>query len=381
MAKTRSRRSTWLDQGKAASLVRYGPEISALMALRQENVTDYHRALHQADAGRMGTQAAVAAAIPALQKIYAADEATRRGIATVPNTDLAALGPAANAFKAAQVQELGGALGALTQTRTQALSDLTSRGVRAAESAAGARGSALAQYRADQGKVNQRHLDLLGEMGAFTQQTAGDLSQKAAQRRVTRLNTKDRIAQSERSSVRSSGIDPDTGKPIPGGKLDPRSQANASKAFKSKYGVDLASPDAHRSLIKSVSTEMDRVGDLVKQAKKDRRPRSETDRVLRTGITGGTVHDPATGRVKVDPKTGLAVTAPDVKPVDSLERGIILDLIYDGHVSDKHANALHNQGYSVSRLGLPGATAKQRRQAAQRRKLDPLTDALIKVIS
>src|SRR3954471_2359093 len=94
-----TRRSTWLNQAKAGALVRFGPEIDALLALRRENLTDYHRALHQADAGRMGTQAAVAAAIPQLQKLYAADDATRREISGVATGDLAKLGPAAEAFR------------------------------------------------------------------------------------------------------------------------------------------------------------------------------------------------------------------------------------------------------------------------------------------
>ncbi len=41
-------------------------------------------------------------------------------------------------------------------------------------------------------------------------------------RQNQRSLTKERLSQSERSSLRSAGIDPDTRKPIPGGKLDPK---------------------------------------------------------------------------------------------------------------------------------------------------------------
>jgi hypothetical protein len=360
MAKHKSRRSTWLDQAKAQSLVRYGPELSSLMALRSENVTDYHRALHQAAAGRMGEQAAVAAALPQLKAIYAANEGVRKQAAGLTAGSLAGLGPAADAFKVAGLQEMGGALAALSQTGTQAQADLVSRGVRAAESEAGSRRTALAQYRTDQAKVTQRHQDLLGEMGAYTAATAGDLSTKAAQRRVTRQNNQDSNTQSERNSKRSAGIDPDTGKPIPGGKLDPKTKTGAGSKPQSR--------DAHNTLRTAITDAVDSALPLAKTfvKKKGSGTRGYVDSVLRSGVDEPATRSPVYDTIKTptgtkqqarlnEDGTPVYKVAPAVKidKVPAAARGAALDIIFDGHISAKHLRQLHQAGFSVNDLGLP----------------------------
>lgn len=367
MAKHKSRRSTWMDQAKASSLVRYGPELSALTALRAENVTDYHRALHQATAGRMGEQASVAQAIPQLAAIYKADEANRQASAGLVNQNLAGLGPAAGAFKVAAQQESGGALAGLSKTVTQALGDLVSRGVRASESETAGRRTALQDYRGAQGKVNQRHQDLLGEMGAFAASETGRLSTAAAQRRVTRQNNRDTQTQSERNSQRSAGIDPDTGKPIPGGRLDPKTKVGAGSKPQTRA--------AHNKLQTVITDAQDAAVPLAQHALKGipgvknpskQQARGYVDYLLRTGVNdpGGkaevydTIKTP-TGtkqqrRLNAD-GTPVTRTTPATKipKVPAAARGAALDIIFDGHVSAKHLRQLHAAGFSVNDLGLP----------------------------
>jgi hypothetical protein len=98
---------------------------------------------------------------------------------------------------------------------------LAARRVGAVEGEGAARSAAFRDFSSDRAKVRQRALDLGNEQGAFISGEIGDLNaaDAKAQQAADELNA--RLGQSERNSVRSSGIDPDTGAPIPGGKLDP----------------------------------------------------------------------------------------------------------------------------------------------------------------
>jgi hypothetical protein len=68
-------------------------------------------------------------------------------------------------------------------------------------------------------KVFERKQSLAQEKGAFTALTTQQLEEAARKEanHVRALNNA-RLGQSERNSVRTSGFDPNTGLPMPGGK-------------------------------------------------------------------------------------------------------------------------------------------------------------------
>lgn len=305
------RSQRFIDEASAQSLVRYGPELSVLRQLMSEASSSYRQKVHSAQAGAAGIQAAVAAARPQLEAIY-------------PDA-------------------VGGIPGL---SRVQALNDLVGRGVRAQESAAGARRTALQELASDRAKLAGRRTDIAQEIGAFTTATAGTLGEKASER-----DLRNRISLRSDTTRREEGRkNRQNARTIAKIRTKPKSQsASAAKDFEAKYGVKKATTDAHRALVRSINNESDRVADLVRKAKSDGKKRSEVDHVLRVGIKG----------VKSRGEGGFVETSPDVKPVSALERGIILDLIYDGHVSNRHSAVLHSQGYSVKELGLPGRRGRR----------------------
>jgi hypothetical protein len=77
-----------------------------------------------------------------------------------------------------------------------------------------------------------------------------------------RRNSRRSARQSERNSLRSAGIDPKTGKPIPGGKLDPKAKAKAKGGPTHSRVPEVA--DQHRG---------DRVGGEASANAKDERGR------------------------------------------------------------------------------------------------------------
>jgi hypothetical protein len=315
-------RKRFIDEAAAASLVRYGPELSVLKQLMSEAGTSYRQKVHSAAAGASAIEASAARGLEQLKGIYP--------------------------------EAIGGIPGL---SRVQALNDMAGRGVAAQESAAGARRTALQELAADRAKISGRRSDIAQEIGAFTTSEANKLSTQSADRALrVRLNTASNT-QSERNSLRSAGIDPDTGNPIPHGKLDP-------KAKKGKVQTQAA----HAKLSAGISDARDVALRLARTfaPKKGSQTRNYVDSLLRNGVDEPATRTPVYETVKTATGTkrqaklnadGTPVykVAPAVKvpQISAAERGAALDLIFDGHISDKHRRALNAAGFSVDTLGLP----------------------------
>jgi hypothetical protein len=273
----------FIDDASAASLVRYGPELSALKQLMAEADSGYRQKVHSAQAGAAGVQSAVA-------------------------------------------------------------------------SAAGARRTAISERGADIAKIQGRRQDIAQEIGAFTSSEASKLADAAAQRDLQNRISLRSVSQQERNSLRSAGIDPNTGDPIPNGKLDPKTVSKKK----------LQTPDAHNTLRTQINDARDVALPLAKQFVKKKGPqtRNFVDALLRSGLDEPAaripvyVTDPTTGTQhrKLNPdgtpvyQTKAAVKVPKVSGV---ARGAALDLIFDGHISAKHLRLLHKARFSVNQLGLP----------------------------
>jgi hypothetical protein len=247
----------------------------------------------------------------------------------------------------------------LSESRTNALSSLDDRRVRAAEGAQFAAGAAHDKLVDDLTKILQRKQDLAGERGAFKAATMGQL-EEAARKRATDIkiasghdtaaaNRADAtITQQERNSKRSAGIDPDTGKPIPGGKLDPKAQKKGKRVTAS--GAPAVSADAHlafQNKVQEIASYVDRY--------KGKVSRKEIVAKLQKGRPQQTVYaDPKTGN-PVAKNTPGAVAVPLTKIPQyqpDLAMSAALDVALDGHLSRPTQQKLQ-QHYILSELGLP----------------------------
>jgi hypothetical protein len=140
-----------------------------------------------------------------------------------------------------------------------------------------------------------------------------------------RLLTKERLTQSERGSLRSAGIDPDTRKPIPGGKLDPKAKP---KKDERRTGLQT------RSALDQVGT----AKSWLQTAKEGNIPRHQARAALLRGLGKGAAKAPKTRE---------------------LFARVALDLTYDAHLSAETRRLLKDAGYDWTKFGPQHAPRKK----------------------
>jgi hypothetical protein len=353
---TRRRNRRFISQAASEALVRFGPELSGLRELQRTAKSNLSLGVHQAQATSRGIEAAVAQARPGLAKVYDKAGLQQAAIAhTLIGSDLAGLGPGADRFKAAGATEAAGAASRLGEAKTNALTDLTSRGVRAKEGEQFQIEQALRQFTSDYKSILQRKQDLRKEKGAFTATTLEQLAQDAADRQLK----KSIASAGNATTLAAKGVD-GQGNPLPGRHPDGRPRAG-SGTKRLPGGAKLLTQSEHNTLSSKITDARDSVSDLVKAGIKSGKSRAEINKALAHGIPGYTVHDPLTGRLKIN-KDGSPVTQPGLKAVPELLRNVILDQIFYGGISHATAAKLHSKGYSVAHLGLKTVTAAQIRR-------------------
>jgi hypothetical protein len=218
-----------MTQAALQALVRFGPEQSGLKAARRDAESAYKTTVRQADATSQGIQYAIGKVRPEVKGNYDAAGLQAARAAHVADASLGAGVP--DSMKAAIATERAGFDRRLGESRAQALTELGDRRVQAVEGAGFAKSNAQRVLASSLTKLFERGQDLRRESGAFKVATAQQLQQAAQDRADTLANQQAgrhqqnlTRRQSERSSLRSAGIDPDTGKPIPNGKLDPKAK-------------------------------------------------------------------------------------------------------------------------------------------------------------
>jgi hypothetical protein len=206
----------------------------------------------------------------------------------------------------------------------------------------------------DRQKIGDRDGDLARESGAFTSQTITDLigADAAAQAKVDSQNAT--LGQSERNSQRSAGIDPDTGQPIPGGKLDPA--VKNAKKWASPTRQSAAADEIQRLLEHAKAdaaageTRGSSAQALLEGIPKASRPVYETVQVKHPNGTVTTKQ-----QRKLDPNTGEPITHDDPgfdAAKSQLLASAALDMAYDGHLSRRNQKLLHDRGIQLGPLGL-----------------------------
>jgi hypothetical protein len=239
-----------------------------------------------------------------------------------------------------------------------ATSQLAARKVSAIEGEGAARAQAIRDFGSDRDKIAQRALDLSREQGAFTASTITDLIGADASARADAKKQQATLDQQERNSLRSAGIDPDTGQPIPGGKLDPKAKG------KGGGGPDWAPQEAQTKARSTISTALT----AAQQLKKAGVSRKDAAQALLQGADEKSVelYDPTTGKAQIwqdgEPgnkdgsKTGQKKTTvlqgglPKID--DQLYLSAALDMAYDNHLSRRNQKLLHDNLIKIKPLGV-----------------------------
>lgn len=353
-----AKKNPFASEAALEALVQYGPKNAALKALQQQAVDTYGASVTAAQAAAQGTQGAIHSAQPELERIYnsaASAQAAQRGLLTPGSATVAA---------------------ALAREGAQAKGALVQEAVSAQGGAALAQSQARAMLAKSLGQIGQQQLELAGEKGAFTASTIDKLTQAALERasaqKIAAGHDSTSTANNKRTTTTSAQ---NTADRIAADKQKQKDKAiaDAQKGKKGLLsgGVKPVTALQQQTFQSDVTNARGSVADFVREAVKRGQTRGAINRLIAQGIPGYTVHDPQTGKVKIDPSTGAPEKQPGLDPIsDELVRNVILDqILYNGGITAITARKLHRVGYKVNALGkiIPIADIKK---AAARRKVE-----------
>ena len=347
MAKKKNKKNQHYRQAELDALVRYGPELSGLLELQRQAQSNLKSGVQSARGNARGIIAAVDRARPEMAGVYDAAASTQAASSSVVTPDPAALA-AKDPMAMALAAEAGAAQSRIGESRASALGDLTQRRVSAREGQQFAVQNARSTFADEIGQILRRKQSLNAEVGAFTASTAGELRKQAQEQQLRVDLEKMGNSQSERNSLRSAGINPDTGQPIPGGKLDPKAkpkgrltplQQNAAAdeiAEAATWAQKLAKGGADFETAKRMLLE-------------GRDPVEEKETPLKDPVTGKAIINP-----DGTPKTKVVPGRPGVPKFDSqLLLTAALEVTYFGQVSKGTKAKLRRRGLQPNKLNIP----------------------------
>ncbi len=346
----------------AETTLRYNPEISALRSSAQDVIA---QRIAEIDAARSAAQGSIAtskAAIPQVQR----GEADTRGLIA----DALAGTPEASKDVARTKVRLAERMGLAINDFAERQAD-ASNGFQAAVLQSNSRaGSNLS-------KIRERLNEIGQEAGVFGQGRAAELAAADAKAQADSISAgQDRTAQ-----LLAAGVDPDTGKILPGGVKDPAANGKNQGA----RAKTLASTEAHSH----ARTEIEAARDAAKRLRHEH-PNWGRQQIADAILHGRESKDPHVEQVHDangkpvfwhpdDPevKSGqqvagtpvMAQTAPGVEGFSAVTDprwvSIGLDLALDGGVSAYNVKRLHGgtKRYSIRDLGF--VTQTQRIRAGQ----------------
>lgn len=340
-----SKRKRFLDDAALQSLVRFGPQLQVLEQAQRTATDQYKSGIAQADAGRVGVQQAVDAVVPQLAGVY--DQAgldAARTSQTLIGKDLAGLSGVADSIKGGAALEAAGMAGRLGAAKTQALTDLGDRRVQAATGAVTAKRQVRSELTENLAKIFEQAKALTGQQGAFEASAFSDLVNKDSDRIHDTNIANAGNAQSERNSLRSAGIDPNTGWAIPGGKLDPAAKAKKPTYASTDKHIEFASNIAEIARYASKYKGKFKRSQIVDQLAKGRPQES-----FYADEDGNRVPDTDKNKKGVYKVTRPAVPRfePDIRMTAAL------DVALDGHLSRETQLELQRQHFKIKDLGLP----------------------------
>lgn len=341
MARKRSLASRYRRQVRAETGLRFDPEAQSIREAGRDARRQASGDIRAARQSARGIQRSSDRALPVARKRLGEALAT---VDTTPSPEVAAsaLGPAAGRDAAGAKRRLGEVLAG---TEAELI-------MRKSDAAAGA-ASAVRQARSvladSRGKLSSRSAALARQRGQFAQSRSGELVEGARDRGVKKRGQDKTAASSERGSKRSSGIDPDTGKPIPGGKLDPDANGKPGDQSKPKNGVKPATSERVEGATSAIALARQQV------------QRLKSKEGLGRAAIGPLLVEGRPGQSLKDPKTQQTIKVPGVKSVKQLWASIALDLEFNGgRVSSANLRRLKALGYTPASLGIKGPTKQPR---------------------
>lgn len=366
----------YAQQAHLTAALRYAPKYEALRNLLAEAASSRDQSIAGAETSARGTTQAIDAARPQVAQIYADAGYDPAKAAAPPQLPSGAVD-----FATAAQFEQGAGQRRLGVAQARAQQDLENLKLAAASGKSFANKQARDQYTAAAFKVGQQFVDLGDQQGAFEAVTLGQLHQKGAERALKRRgqnitlrgqNIQQALGQSRidatyagqevsrENNIRSTGVAREN---------NIRSNANRGR----NGGVGWLSQGQHNTLAGNISQAQSSVEDFVKHAVAKGKGRGWINAQLARGIPGYTEHDPKTGRIRLDPKSGAPIVQPGLKPIGEIERNVVLDQIIYGRVTPVTARKLHRMGYSTRGLGLTVGAAPRRKPAKSAFGRNPFT--------
>lgn len=330
----------YTPQARAAAILQTSPERRGLRALLLEAAAQKEADIRAARTSSRVLRSSIREADPRVAAVY---DAAARGISAVTGDydtpaarsvagDFAQLGPAAASIAEAARAESEGALRRTSEAKARNRADLEAQRVRAAEGETFAVRAAQDRYRSDAAKVLDQLQGLDQEEGLFAATELGRLVEAARGRRAGLQKTRVENRQEERNSLRSAGINPDTGRPYRNGPLDP----GKPKPKPKRDDKDWLPPSEQRSARKDFGSAK---GQARRLRTEEGLSRSEVANLL---LNGRSALKLSSGRV-----------LPKVKAVtDETLVSAALDDVYDGRLSRRNQRRLYRQGIKIGQLGV-----------------------------
>jgi hypothetical protein len=348
------------QQAELEALLRYGPELRALEEIALQARKTFKGTKRSAKANARAITNAVDAAEPRVADIYQDAGQSLNAYQDAAGGPVAAGTPAA--------LEQAAAAQRLTESQALVQTELAQRRVGAQEGKQFAIQQARSQFADEIGQVLRQRRGVAKEAGAFTALTGRELYQDAAQRRADRRMSLLGLQQDERQSLRSSGIDPDTGAPIPGGRLD--QDANGRPGDQSP-GANGKKPKLTQLQRNDAASKYETAASRASTLRDNDIPFNAALSALTQGVPGrknDPIYDPATGKARIDEKTGQKLyRGPDGKVTTSPGRDEVdpvsappllvraaLEVAYYGYIRRDTAKKLRQRGINPKKvLGIP----------------------------
>lgn len=379
-------------QAADLTLVRYGPELSALTTLLRQAQQDRNQTIRTARSTAGLIQSSVDQARPDVRHVYTAAGRTAAKAQRIAAPALAGL-PAGSPFAAAAALEQSGLKGRLAESRAASLSDLDRRRVAAGEGAAYAQQAARREYSQTRGQIGQRAQDLSREEGAFAASTMMDLIAQRAQSRQEANRLAAQLTNSRGNALISAGLMPRFDKhgnligaaPIPGGRLDPNAPQNqpkpakpqpwASQPQQSKAGDTIHAALTEAQTLKHAGwTRQEALNDILNGV-----PDRPGKPIYRTIKTPGKP-DRQVRVLNPDGTPKMTQPVPGIKAInEQLYVQAALDLAYEGHLSRRTQNLLRARRVRIGPLGVTtyGQWLKRLRAALAAGKPPPNYNAAV----
>jgi hypothetical protein len=321
-------------QATNLGIVRYGPELGALTALLKQAQQTRSEQLGSARTANAAIQSSLDLARPEARNVYTAAQRTANAQNAITAPSLAAL-PAGNPYSAAAAIEQGGLKSRLAESKAATLSELSQRRVDAAAGYAGTRRQAQRDYGKTLDQLATRRLGIKKEAGAYIASTIDDLVGADAKSRAEAKRLAAQLTASRGNAWISAGVDPATGKPIPGGRLDPDAPQNQP---------DVKKPSKPTGADRTASATFSRALGIIQQRDAMKKNQVPDAKVRRAGLAELLLQGNRDDGLPAIPRAILSAA---------------LDMHYDKALSDNTVRLLHQAGYKVKRF--PNAVTRRQR--------------------